>query len=159
MTGVTIQITDRGFDEILSKIDGIDQLDNDELLNSIGRILQESTHERIETTKTSPDGETWKANSAGTSTLYQSGKLFHSIDYTVSGSSVHLGSGLVYSAIHQFGGTIKPKTANKLAFMIGNRLVFATKVEMPARPYLGLSADDKADILGAVEDVLKGGFN
>ena len=152
---VAIKVTDTGFDEILSKTDGIEKLDQNDLLQGIGRFLQESTRERIEVTKKSPDGASWQANRAGTSTLYDTGNLSASIDYQVSGSSVSIGSALVYSAIHQFGGTIKPKRAKKLTFTIGNKLIFATKVEMPARPYLGLSQDDKTGILEAAEDMLK----
>lgn len=158
MTGVTIEIKDRGFDEALSKIDNIDQLDEHELLDGIGRLLQESTRERIEVTKKAPDGSSWPANRAGTSTLYQTGNLAASIDYQISGHSTFIGSALIYSAIHQFGGTILPKKGKLLVFMAGNALVFTTKVEMPARPYLGLSADDKSDILEAVEDQLRRQF-
>jgi len=152
---VAIKVTDRGFDEILSKTAGLEKFDRADLLEDIGRFLQESTRQRIEVTKKSPDGSTWKANIAGTSTLFKTRELARSIDYDVSGDLVYVGSGLPYAAIHQFGGTIKPKRAKKLAFMIGNRLVFATKVEMPARPYLGLSQDDKTGILEAAEDMLK----
>jgi len=159
MSGVAFEIRDKGFDETLSKVDGIEHLDEHELLEGIGRLLQESTRNRIETSKTSPDGSSWKANNAGSSTLFQSGNLAASIDYSVGGSSVFVGSALIYARIHQEGGEIKPKKGDRLVFMIGNQLVFATKVTIPARPYLGISADDKVDILDAVEDQLRRMFN
>ena len=154
MTGFALEIKDRGFDEALAKVDGIDRLDEHELLDGIGRYLQESTRERIEVTKTAPDGSSWKANSAGSSLLYQSGNLAASIDYQIMGSAVFIGSALIYAAIHQMDGTILPKKGKFLVFMIGNALVFATKVVMPARPYLGLSSDDKTGILDMVRDTL-----
>ena len=60
-----------------------------------------------------------------------------------------IGSGLIYAAIHQFGGTIVPKSADRLAFRIGNRQIFAKKVTMPARPYIGLSGEDRAELVQA----------
>lgn len=158
MDGLTLKITDRGFDEALSRVDGIDQLDEHELLDGIGRFLQEDTRERIEVTKTAPDGSTWPANRAGTSTLYDTGNLAASIDYQISGHSVYLGSALIYAAIHQMGGTILPKKGKFLVFMVGNALVFTTKVVIPARPYLGLSAANQNDIIEAVEDQLRRQF-
>ena len=158
MSGFALEIKDKGFDEALAKVDGIDQLDEHELLDGIGRFLQESTRERIEVSKTAPDGSSWPANIGGTSLLYQSGNLAASIDYQIMGSSVFIGSALIYAAIHQMGGTILPIKGKHLVFMIGNALVFATKVEMPARPYLGISSDDKTGILEAAEDMIGRSF-
>ena len=44
--------------------------------------------------------------------------------------------GVVYAAIHEFGGIITPKRARFLRFVIGNRVIFAKYVKMPARPYM-----------------------
>lgn len=156
MAGASFQIQDRGFDQAIQTIDGIENLDEFEMLDGIGRLLQESTRNRIEVTKQSPDGESWKANIEGSSILHKSGALAASIDYAVGGSQVEIGTGLVYALIHQMGGTIKPKSADKLVFMIGNRLVFATKVNIPQREYLGASAQDKTDILEMLTDVILG---
>lgn len=154
MTGIGIQIRDEGFDQGIQAIEGIETLDQGELLDAIGRLLQESTRERIEVTKTSPDGASWKPNRTGTSTLYQSGNLAASIDYQTGSGHVEVGSALVYAAIHQFGGTIRPVSAKRLAFMIGNQLVFATKVEIPARPYLGISGQDQTDVFDMIVDAI-----
>jgi phage virion morphogenesis protein len=154
MSGVGIQILDEGFDQAIQAIEGVETLDQGELLDAIGRLLQESTRERIEVTKTSPDGASWKPNRAGTSTLYQSGNLAASIDYRTGSGSVEIGSGLVYAAIHHFGGTIKPVNAKRLAFMAGNQLVFAMKVDIPARPYLGISSQDQTEIFEMIVDTI-----
>lgn len=158
MVSAALEIKDQGFDEAIAAIIGVEQLEQSALLDSLGRLFQQSTVERIEVTKTSPDGEKWKENNAGTSTLYASGELAASIDYDVGNSTVAIGSALIYAAIHQFGGVIKPKSASKLAFMIGNQLVFATQVNMPARPYLGASEQDKDDALEMVADTIKALF-
>jgi phage gpG-like protein len=49
----------------------------------------------------------------------------------------------VYAAIHQWGGTIVPKTAPAL-FVPGYGTL--RRVTIPARPYLGISSQDAADI-------------
>lgn len=43
---------------------------------------------------------------------------------------------VIYAAIHEFGGVIRPRTARFLVFTIGGRKIFARKVTMPKRPYL-----------------------
>ena len=124
MSGIGIQITDEGFDQAIGAIEGIEQLDQGETLDALGQLFVQSTRERIEVTKTSPDGAAWQKNNAGTSTLYDSGNLSGSIDYQVGGSSLAIGSALIYAAIHQMGGVIKPIKAKRLAFMIGRSIGF-----------------------------------
>ena len=136
-----------GVDRALQKLD---PLAAGEMLTGIARMIQEQTRRRITSDKAAPSGEGWKRNREGTSTLYRSGTLARSIDYSVSGDAAIVGSGLVYAAIHQFGGTIVPKKAKRLVFRLGNRTVFARKVTLPARPYLGLSATDREDIIDQV---------
>jgi phage gpG-like protein len=149
---VVFEVTETGLSEALLKIEGLANAPTEELADGIGRLVQESTRNRIRSTKTSPAGAPWKANRAGTSTLYRSGALERSIDYTASADSVVVGSGLVYARVHQEGGKIEPKTAKALAFMAGGRLVFAKSVTIDARPYLGLSPQDETDIIKAAED-------
>ncbi len=147
MSGVAFEVKEQGLTEALLKIEGIANAPTEELAEGIGRLVQESTSNRIRSTKTSPAGAAWKANRAGTAILYRSGALERSIDYVASADSVVVGSGEVYARIHQQGGRIEPKSAKALAFMAGGRLIFAKSVTIPARPYLGLSDQDQADIL------------
>lgn len=152
MSGVALEITSTGLDEALLKIDGLADAPRLELMEGIGRLVQEQTRRRIEEEKTAPDGSAWRANIAGTPLLYASGALSRSIDYAASEESVRVGTGLPYARIHQEGGEIVPKTARMLAFQLGNRLVFSMRVRMPARPYVGLSADNQNEIVDAAED-------
>ncbi|MDG3575979.1 phage virion morphogenesis protein [Rhizobium sp. YJ-22] len=164
MSGVAFEVKEQGLTEALLKIEGIANAPTEELAEGIGRLVQESTRNRIRSTKTSPAGAAWKANRAGTAILYRSGALERSIDYVASADSVVVGSGLVYARIHQMGGTIparkiEPRSAKALAFKVGGRLVFAKSVNMPsvtmpARPYLGLSPDDLTKIILATESWL-----
>ena len=105
--------------------------------------------------------------------LVYRGNLKH-LHYQASSTGLEVGSGLVYAAIHQFGGTIhKGERHHDLHFKQGkdgtvsNRFVKkkasnfvqtvkigAHEVTIPARPYLGLSADDKDEILKLLADHL-----
>lgn len=67
---------------------------------------------------------------------YKTGNLRRSITEFASWNTIEVWSRLVYSAIHEFGGTITPKKWNYLTFKIGNKRVRTKKVNIPARPYL-----------------------
>lgn len=98
--------------------------------------------------------------------LRDSGDLRQSISTQVEDDGVWVGvkSGIRYGAIHQFGGTIDlparqgtifrrqhkdgsfgrrfAKRENKTSVAIG-----AHQITIPARPFLGLSSEDQADII------------
>ncbi len=57
-----------------------------------------------------------------------------------------VGSNLVYAAIHEFGGIIRPRNVSgRLVFEIDGELVFAREVTIPARPYLRPAFDQNQD--------------
>lgn len=156
MSGVTVELRTQGLDDALLTVDGLANAPKIELAEGIGRLVQEQTRRRIEEEKTSPEGEAWKPNAAGTSILYQSGALANSIDYVATPDSIQVGSGLVYARIHQQGGKIEAKGAKALAFMVAGQFRLVQSVTMPARQYLGLSADNENEneIVEAAEDWL-----
>ena len=53
-----------------------------------------------------------------------------------------VGSPVVYAAIHEFGGIIKPKNAKYLVFQINGKWIRTKKVTMPKREWLSKSLDD-----------------
>ncbi|MNR54745.1 Phage virion morphogenesis family protein [compost metagenome] len=59
-----------------------------------------------------------------------------------------------YAAIHQFGGVIRPKKAK--ALKVGGRVV--SQVRIPARQYLGISAEDATESEELAADYLAGAF-
>ena len=72
----------------------------------------------------------------------RTGRLRGAIEARTGGSypslEVRIGpQNVVYAAIHEFGGTIVPRSARFLVFPFEGRLVFARRVTIPARPYLG----------------------
>ncbi len=99
----------------------------------------------------------------------RSGALASSIIATVDESSadvaVRIGTSgdVKYAAIHEFGGTIPPHEivpdkAKALAFLVGDKQVFAARVNLPAvtmpeRSYLRSSL---AEMAGEIRDELSG---
>lgn len=150
---LAVKIT--GFDSVEAVLLRLNPLDSGTLLEGLARLIQQQTRKRIETEKTAPDGSAWQANKAGTPTLYKSGTLSRSIDYAVQGESVMVGSGLIYSGVHQEGKTIVPKSARRLVFQIGNALIYAMQVVIPARPYLGISAENAQNIIETTVDFVR----
>lgn len=116
------------------------------LLDPLGALIVSQVERRITSEKSSPDGKAWKESGGQNETLEDTGALRDSIHHVVDGNSVHIGSDKVYAAIQHFGGTIVPKEASHLVFQIGNRLIFAKSVTIPAREYLGISAANAAQI-------------
>lgn len=115
-------------------------------LRDIGETLKESTHKRFET-YTGPDGVMWEANSDVTYDrkadrsgipLTDYGTLGNTIDYQLLGNDgVQIGSPMEYAAMMQFGGT-KEEFPNLWG-------------DIPGRPFLGISEQDKSDILAIIQ--------
>lgn len=116
---------------------------------AIAGIAQSSTRRRFDDGK-GPDGAAWKALAASTlATKAAAGKsnpkilvdhalLKRSIQRKYDARQAEVGSNLVYAAIHQLGGQAGRGGA----------------VEIPARPFLGISDADRSDML----EVLAGHF-
>ncbi len=111
---------------------------------AIGAEVESQTRRRIEEGGPDPDGTPWEEWSdayagtrhAGHSLLVGEGDLLDSIQFITRGAEVEVGTNLIYGAIHQFGGD-------------------EVGMNIPARPYLGLSPDNEADLLGVVEDFIE----
>jgi phage virion morphogenesis protein len=146
MSGVRVEVTAQGLDAVMRRLAGLSDINRAVLLDQLGGLVETQTKQRIADKKRAPDGTPWKPNIEGTSILFREGYLLGSIYHVADASEVRIGSGLVYAAIHQFGGTIVPKKARKLVFTLRGKTVFATRVTMPARPYLGVSAENAAEI-------------
>ncbi|MCF6267625.1 MAG: phage virion morphogenesis protein [Desulfuromusa sp.] len=80
---------------------------------------------------------------AGRKILTDSHELRNSIYYNAGRTSVAIGSGKVYAAIHQFGG----------------KAGRGKKVTIPARPFLGIGSGDRKEILATIADHLKIALN
>lgn len=108
----------------------------------------------------SPEGEPWQKLSSLTinmrrkgssKPLVDTGTLRRSIRGTATGTQAIAGTNLKYAAIHQFGGTIKPKQAKSLKF--GKH--FRSQVIIPARPYLGINSKMNTRYKNMILDFIK----
>lgn len=110
-----------------------------------------------------PDGSVWAPKSPATlaaqaarriSTdtrpLFASGDLHSKLNYQIGadGQSVTIGSGQIYAAVQQFG-------AAKGAFGTDTRGRSIPWGDIPARPYLGLSDQDRVDIAAIITEWLE----
>lgn len=124
------------------------------LFDAIGALLVASTQMRFER-GVDPEGKAWPPSLRvlleGGRTLVDSGELVASITHEPSDTGVVVGTNSIKAAAHQFGATIRPKTAKALAFSIGGRDVFAGEVTIPRRAFLGLDDDDEAMIVEEAE--------
>lgn len=132
------------------------------LMDSIGLYLESSTIDRFDD-ETAPDGSKWsqsiRAKEEGGKTLTDQGAnggLKGSIGYIAGNDQVEWGSNLIYAGVHQRGATITAKGPGGLKFQLPGGLGFRNpmSVTIPARPYLGINADDEFQIIGLAEDYI-----
>lgn len=153
-----------------------------DVMNRLGEYLQSSTEARFKTQTApdgrkwedfAPLKESYKRRKkyAKDKILTLRSYLRSGIHYQVTGDAeVQVGSNSKYAAIHQFGGAIeKPARQAIVRYRSeAGRVLFAGKkhqgaterqvtipahqVNMPARPYLGISAADDAEIRAIILD-------
>ncbi|MDN7351770.1 phage virion morphogenesis protein [Acetobacter senegalensis] len=86
--------------------------------------------------------------------------LAGSITSAVEGHTLVWGSKKVYSRIHQMGGIIRPKDEPQLSFTMGlnddgsARWWHRKSVQIPERPYLGFTDEDRTFLIEELEDYL-----
>ncbi|MNZ38299.1 Phage virion morphogenesis family protein [compost metagenome] len=122
-------------------------------LNDIGEYLHLSTDDRFRA-QVGPDGTPWAplspvtlARKKGNRILRESGTLQDTLRHQVSGNELSFGTDRPYGAAMQFG--MRKGYAGKT-----RRGASIPWGDIPARPYLGLSAEDDAEILAIIEDYL-----
>ncbi|WP_160286837.1 phage virion morphogenesis protein [Pseudomonas knackmussii] len=153
-------------------------------LADIAEYLHQSTDDRFRR-QVAPDGSPWAplapstlARKRGNRILRESGDLQDTLRYQVSDNELAFGTDRPYGAIHQFGGKIEHAARSQQVYFrqgkngsVGNRFVskrksnFAQWVtrgasvsDIAARPYLGLSSEDEAEVLAIVAEYLVGGL-
>ncbi len=133
------------------------------LMASVGEALVSGTIRRFNDEE-SPKGEKWeksgRAIAEGGQTLSDTAHLRKSIDFAATPTKVMVGSNLLYARIHQLGGSIKPKKGEALKYKGKNgKDVFIKEVNMPARPYLGVSKADMDEVRATMAAFIKGAFH
>jgi phage virion morphogenesis protein len=131
--------------------------DTTPVMGEIGGAMVASTQRRFER-QAGPGGVAWKpsirAATEGGQTLRLSGRLFQSLTHVATNGAVEWGSNVIYARIQQLGGTIRAKTAKALRFKIAGSWVMKQQVTIPARPYLGVDADDWREVDAILADHL-----
>jgi phage virion morphogenesis protein len=133
------------------------------LMGAVARYGEESTRLRFRD-ETGPDGQRWlpsfRARTEGGQTLSKSGQLRDTLTSEFSSNRAAWGSNKIYAAVHQFGATIRAKSGGRLKFKLpGIGFVSPEEVTIPARPFLGFNADDRAEISDLAEGYFLGGWS
>lgn len=111
----------------------------------------------------------------GGTTLRDTSRLMNSMTYNALPNSVEIGTDVEYAAIHHFGGEIKYEARMRRTYfrqdlrtgLVGNKFVRkarsnfmqetqgkAYKVNMPRRPFLGLTETDEQEVLDLIVEHL-----
>ena len=160
-----IEVSVDGSEEMLSALDRLSrELSNPRsLMQEIGEGLLASTKARFKDS-VGPDGSAWIPKSAATMDAYRargdtvsfrplrgpSGRLAGEIAYTIgiNGRFVEIGSNQIYAGVMQHG-------ARRGAFGQSDNGSPIPWGDIPARPFLGLSAKDEDFIMFAIDEWLK----
>ena len=151
MSGATVTV-DIGEMQKLAEVlnhSALSASDRQSLMKGLGSEIVEQSRSRILETQRDPEGNQWQDYADSTlrglkakglanvvSLLHRSGMLQSSIEVQRKSSwDVLVGSVMEYAAVHQWG---------------------YKKRNIPARPYLGLSTDDIADLTNLAALFLKG---
>lgn len=144
MVGVAAQIQPEGIDDAIARLSrAVGIFSDGGALDAVGALIESATRRRIGEERIAPDGAPWpdwsesyaKTREDQHQLLVGDGDLLDSIAFYTGANEVSVGSNLVYAAIHQFGGE-----------EVG-------RPDLPARPYLGLSAGDQGDITSLIADL------
>ncbi|MGC9368702.1 MAG: phage virion morphogenesis protein [Paracoccaceae bacterium] len=157
---ITIELNDAQISAMLDRVaHGL--TDMTPLMQEFGEFLVESTKQRFKD-GTDPEGNAWAPKSETTIEQYErrgdtvdfrplfgpTGRLSSEISYEADADGVRWGSNLIYSAVMQFG-------AGKGEFgsmANGSPIPWG---DIPARPFLGVSADDRMALIDTGEEWLE----
>lgn len=146
------------------------------LMQDLGEFAVYTTKERFLRGE-APDGTPWAPKSQSTLDSYArrgdagdarplfgpSGRLSSEIHYVAASASVEWGSSLIYAAVQQFGaeqgafGARMGRTQPSEKRPAGQDYFFPIPWgDIPARPFLGISEDDRSGFLDIIEEWLEG---
>lgn len=170
---ITIFIKDSGTADALRQV--ASKLANlTPVMKQIGSYVLSSTQLRFRG-QHGPDGTPWKpsrrAIREGGQTLVKtaSSGLLGSLAWSASQSSAIVGTNKKYAVVHQFGfdGTVQiPAHTRRVTTAFGRKLktpvtanvrAHPAHMRIVARPFLGINADDEAEIRAIITDFLTGG--
>lgn len=149
---------------LLNRFKSLSEIDKKGINHSIAESIKSSTKERFRTEK-APDGKKWekskRVSDQGGITLVDTAGLKNSIKYSADKSGFAVGTNKIYAATHQLGAknrriTIRAHTPKGLIFQINGQWIRKKEVKIsvniPKRPFLGLSDEDMDEIKGVIND-------
>jgi phage virion morphogenesis protein len=144
------------FEAVLAKL-AAKAADRSPLFDRIGAYMETSTDLNFERER-APDGQRWvpslRAKEEGGKTLTNTARLRQSMTHNASDDQVEVGTNVIYAGVHQGGATIRGKNGPLKFKLPGLGFRSAKQVTIPARPFLGVSADDEIEIVALGEDYL-----
>lgn len=160
MTGIVIESYSNGLEALgdgLRRMADLGQRPRP-IWDAIGQYGESSTRLRFKN-QVGPDRKRWipsiRARELGGQTLVQKARLLRSITHNADNSGTAWGTNVIYAGVHQFGAVIKAKTAGALRFrMPGGHFVTVKKVTIPARPFIGVNAEDGREILAVANEAV-----
>lgn len=149
-------------EKLLKRMEKLARLRKAEAGRAMAEALRTAAVERFGTQK-SPEGKRWKtsirAKAEGGKTLTKTAYLKNSIRSEADEKGFAVGTNVIYAATHQLGDTgrtIRPRKAKALRFQVNGKWVSAKQVtvSIPARPFLGISEEDEAELAGIIDDMM-----
>lgn len=149
-------------------------------LNDIAEYLHQSTDDRFRQ-QVAPDGSPWAPLAPSTLARKKSGRILReagtlqdTLRHSISNNELSFGTDRPYGAIHQFGGKIEQAARSQQVYFrqgkdgtVGSRFVKKNRsnfaqwasrgaytASLLARPYLGLSRDDEAEVISIIDSYL-----
>ncbi len=146
----------------LRRIRSFSDIDKRGINAALAETVRESTLERFRQGR-DPDGKRWKtsirAAEEGGKTLIRSSQLRNSIHSQSDASGFAVGTNVKYAATHQFGESgrmVRARRKKVLRFRLDGRWISKkqVRIQIPARPFLGLSDEDMQELKDTVEDFI-----
>lgn len=171
---ITIELKDAEVAEALRAL-AASLADMSPVMSDIGQYMVRSTNARF-VAGVSPEGTPWAAKSPVTLANYArkgdpadprplfgpSGRLSSEINYQPSPRSVEIGTNMIYAAVQHFGaaqgafgarmGRTKPSEKRPKSQDYFFHIPWGT---IPARPFLGVSDEDRTALLDLIEEWLE----
>lgn len=154
--GVTIHADTVELEAVARALGEMAGASSEELLADLAQVGESMTQERILRGGPAPDGSAWapRAIPSGKRLLNQQGGLSDSVEGRAAGDAAEWGSHLIYSRIHQLGGVISGRP--RLAVPVPGGLRMPRRVEIPARPYLGIGPEEREALIDVAEAWMEG---
>ncbi len=151
MSGIRIE---GDLKKLRKSVKNLSEVEMKGLSKVIGLDLRRSTAERFKT-QTTPEGKKWaeskSASEDGRKVLTDTARLRNSIKMKASTKGVAIGTNTIYANTHQYGAkdrVISARGGGKLKFKVNGQWSSksSVKINIPARPFLGISEDDMREI-------------